>query len=127
MQPLKIDHCVIHVSDWQRSNRFYATMLGAEVVPRQQGFAYKFGDFLLNCHGPGVSPRIVAQSPVVPGDSDLCFEWRGPIATALAHLAAHGVPVALGPVATQGAKGAATSVYFRDPDGSLLEFMSYAP
>jgi catechol 2,3-dioxygenase-like lactoylglutathione lyase family enzyme len=37
------------------------------------------------------------------------------------------VAVALGPVATQGAKGRATSLYFRDPDGSLLEFMSYSP
>jgi catechol 2,3-dioxygenase-like lactoylglutathione lyase family enzyme len=127
MPPLKIDHCVIHVSDWERSNRFYATVLGAEVIPRQSGFAYKLGNFLLNCHGPGVAPKIVAQSPVQPGNSDLCFEWPGPIATALAHLAARGVPVELGPVATQGAKGAATSVYFRDPDGSLLEFMSYAP
>jgi catechol 2,3-dioxygenase-like lactoylglutathione lyase family enzyme len=26
-----------------------------------------------------------------------------------------------------GAKGAGTSVYFRDPDGSLLEFISYTP
>jgi hypothetical protein len=26
-----------------------------------------------------------------------------------------------------GAKGAGTSVYFRDPDGSLMEFISYAP
>jgi catechol 2,3-dioxygenase-like lactoylglutathione lyase family enzyme len=25
-----------------------------------------------------------------------------------------------------GAKGRGTSVYFRDPDGSLMEFMSYA-
>ena len=25
-----------------------------------------------------------------------------------------------------GAKGAGTSVYFRDPDGSLMEFMTYA-
>jgi catechol 2,3-dioxygenase-like lactoylglutathione lyase family enzyme len=25
-----------------------------------------------------------------------------------------------------GARGAGTSVYFRDPDGSLMEFMSYA-
>ncbi len=25
-----------------------------------------------------------------------------------------------------GAKGPGTSVYFRDPDGSLMEFMSYA-
>ncbi len=38
-----------------------------------------------------------------------------------------GVPMELGPIATRGAKGAATSVYFRDPDGSLLEFMAYSP
>jgi hypothetical protein len=25
-----------------------------------------------------------------------------------------------------GAKGAGTSVYFRDPDGSLMEFISYS-
>jgi catechol 2,3-dioxygenase-like lactoylglutathione lyase family enzyme len=126
MQPLKIDHCVIHVSDWERSNHFYRTVLGAEVVPRQKGFAYRFGDFLLNCHGPGITPRIDARLPVEPGNSDLSFEWPGSIAAALAHLGAHGVAIALGPVATQGAKGAATSVYFRDPDGSLLEFMSYS-
>jgi catechol 2,3-dioxygenase-like lactoylglutathione lyase family enzyme len=127
MQPVKIDHCVIHVSDWERSNPFYATVLGAELVPRQKGFAYRFGDFLLNCHGPGVTPRILARRPVAPGNSDLCFEWPGPIAAAAAHLEANRVAIELGPVATQGVKGAATSVYFRDPDGSLLEFMSYAP
>jgi catechol 2,3-dioxygenase-like lactoylglutathione lyase family enzyme len=127
MGALKIDHCVIHVSDWERSNHFYRIVLGAEVVPRQKGYAYKLGDFLLNCHGPGIAPKIVARLPVQPGNSDLCFEWPGPIAAALSHLEAHGVAVALGPVATQGAKGRATSLYFRDPDGSLLEFMSYSP
>ena len=125
MLNLKIDHCVIHVSDWARSNHFYAAVMGAEVVPRQNGFAYKFGDFLLNCHGPGVVAKAVARVPVAPGGSDLCFEWPGPLAEATAHLGEQGVPVELGPVATHGAKGEATSVYFRDPDGSLLEFMSY--
>ena len=31
-----------------------------------------------------------------------------------------------GPMERFGAKGRGTSVYFRDPDGSLMEFMSYA-
>ena len=30
-----------------------------------------------------------------------------------------------GPVAGHGARDAGTSVYFRDPDGSLLELISY--
>jgi catechol 2,3-dioxygenase-like lactoylglutathione lyase family enzyme len=125
MHTLKIDHCVIHVSDWARSNHFYAAVMGAEVVPREKGFSYKFGDFLLNCHGPGVTAKAVARVPVAPGGSDLCFEWPGLLTEAVAHLEEQGVAIELGPVATRGVKGEATSVYFRDPDGSLLEFMSY--
>jgi catechol 2,3-dioxygenase-like lactoylglutathione lyase family enzyme len=127
MTSLKLDHCVIHVADWQRSNRFYADVLGAEIVPRQKGFAYKIGDILLNCHGPGVEPNILACLPVAPGNSDLCFEWPGSIDAAIAHLSKCNVAIELGPIATRGVKGAATSVYFRDPDGSLLEFMVYPP
>ena len=123
--PIKLDHCVIHVSDWARSNAFYREVLGAEVVPRAKGFAYRFGDTQLNLHGPGMSGMIVARLPVKPGNSDICFEWMGPIADAVAHLARHRVAVELGPVERNGAKGRGTSVYFRDPDGSLLEFMSY--
>jgi catechol 2,3-dioxygenase-like lactoylglutathione lyase family enzyme len=29
---LKLDHCVIHVSDWERSNAFYRDVLGADLV-----------------------------------------------------------------------------------------------
>jgi len=43
----------------------------------------------------------------------------------LAHLNAHGVAIERGPMQRFGAKGPGTSVYFRDPDGSLMEFMSY--
>ena len=89
------------------------------------GYAYRFGDKQLNVHGPGVRPAEVARLPVQPGNSDLCFEWSGPIADAIAHLKAHGVPVERGPMQRFGAKGKGISVYFRDPDGSLMEFMSY--
>ena len=93
---VKLDHCVVHVSDWTRSNAFYAQVLGAEVVPRGRGFAYRFGDTQLNLHGPGVAAVPVARDPVRPGNSDLCFEWPGPIAEAAAHLARCGVAVELG-------------------------------
>ena len=122
-----LDHCVIHVSSWERSNDFYAKVLGATVVPVGAGFAYRFGANQLNCHGPGVEPHPVARAPVAPGNSDLCFEWPGPVTDAQAHLERCSVAVELGPVPRHGAKGRGTSVYFRDPDGSLLEVISYSP
>ena len=121
----KLDHCVIHVSDWERSNAFYREVLGAELIPQNNGWAYRFGDAQLNCHGPGVDPKPIARLPVQPGNSDLCFEWPGPIAQAQAHLGMHGVTIELGPVERRGARNVGTSLYFRDPDGSLLEFISY--
>ena len=35
--PTKLDHCVIHVSDWERSNKFYTQVMGAELVARPVG------------------------------------------------------------------------------------------
>ncbi len=122
---ITLDHCVIHVSDWERSNRFYAEVMGAEVISRGKGFAYRFGSVQLNCHGPGVEAVPLARIPVQPGSSDLCFQWAGSIDGAIAHLSTHSVPVELGPVARNGTRGRGTSIYFRDPDGSLLEFISY--
>ena len=123
--PVGFDHCVVHVSSWDRSNAFYRDVLGAELVRRGEGWAYRFGATQLNLHGPGVHPAEVARLPVQPGNSDLCFEWRGPITEAIAHLERCRVPIHAGPMERFGAKGAGTSVYFRDPDGSLLEFISY--
>lgn len=123
--PVTFDHCVVHVSDWERSNDFYREVLGAELIRRPQGWAYRFGGAQLNLHGPGFHPAEVARLPVQPGNSDLCFVWSGPIEDAVAHLKNHGVEVETGPVRRLGAQGYGTSVYFRDPDGSLLEFISY--
>jgi len=122
----KLDHCVIHVSDWERSNAFYRDVLGAELIDRGGGtWAYRFGSEQLNLHGPGVDAEPLAQIPVQPGNSDLCFEWPGSIEEAVEHLGRQGVAVELGPVRRNGARGEGLSVYFRDPDGSLLEFISY--
>jgi catechol 2,3-dioxygenase-like lactoylglutathione lyase family enzyme len=122
----RLDHVVIAVSHWERSNRFYADVLGAELVELTYGrFAYRFGEQQLNVHGPGSEPHPRAVDPVRPGNSDLCFRWDGPIDGAVEHLRERGVEVELGPVERIGAGGAGTSVYFRDPDGTLLELISY--
>jgi catechol 2,3-dioxygenase-like lactoylglutathione lyase family enzyme len=122
----QLDHCVIAVTDWERSNAFYRDVIGAEIVERGAGFAYRLGAQQLNVHGPGLDPEPVARERVRPGNSDLCFVWDGPIEDAAEHLTRHDVPIELGPVERHGARGSGTSVYFRDPDGSLLEFISYA-
>ncbi|WP_261663636.1 VOC family virulence protein [Deinococcus sp. Marseille-Q6407] len=121
---LRLDHAVIHVTSWEVSNHFYAEVLGAEVRANGAGFAYRTVEQQLNVHGPGLSVQEVARLPVQPGNSDLCFEWPGPVAGAQAHLTARGVEIISCPVRRPGAKGMGQSVYFRDPDGSLLEFIS---
>lgn len=118
---------MIAVSDWERSTAFYRDVLGAEVVDHAEGrVAFRFGDQQLNVHGPGLDiGTLVARPPVAPGGSDLCFVWPGTVEEALEHLRRHGIEVEDGPVSRLGGQGRGTSVYFRDPDGSLLELITY--
>ena len=91
----------------------------------KDGYVFRWGDRQLNCHGPDKFAEPKARIPVEPGNSDLCFCWHGPIDGAVAHLEAQDVPLELGPVRRFGAQNDGTSIYFRDPDGSLMEFISY--
>lgn len=123
---LRLDHIVIAVSDLDRSSAFYADVLGAVIVnlPGKR-IAYKIGGQQLNVHGPGSTATPLAARPVLPGSSDLCFVWSGRTAAMVEHLRRHRVELVDGPVEKLGAHGPGHSVYFRDPDGSLLELISY--
>jgi catechol 2,3-dioxygenase-like lactoylglutathione lyase family enzyme len=122
----RLDHVVIAISDWARANAFYRDVVGAELVDLGNGtWRYVLGDQQLNVHGPGSEAGPLARVPVVAGGSDLCFVWEGTAEEALAHLQNHGVTLEEGPVVRHGRRGSGTSVYFRDPDGSLLEFIAY--
>jgi catechol 2,3-dioxygenase-like lactoylglutathione lyase family enzyme len=126
---LRLDHVVVQVSDWERSNAFYCDVLGAELIDKGDGGParhYRFGDQQLNVHGPGMDPHPVARRPAEPGGADLCFVWEGPIEAARQHLQDHDVQIEEGPVTRYGGRDEGTSIYFRDPDGSLLELISYA-
>ena len=148
MPRVTLDHVVIAVSDRARSDDFYRRVLGAEIasaidVLEKDHVAslspdearavslfrmYRFGTTQFNVHGPemNVDPKLLARIPVAPGGSDICFEWAGSIAGAVEHLKECDVPIETGPVRSAGRRGSGTSVYFRDPDGTLLEFISYA-
>jgi len=122
-----LDHVVVAVSDLERSNRFYAEVLGAEVVELKRGrYAYRFGEQQLNVYSPDSTlAQPLAAQPAGPGASDLCFVWPGRVDEVLEHLWRNGVEVELGPLEREGARDAGTSVYFRDPDGNLLELIVY--
>jgi catechol 2,3-dioxygenase-like lactoylglutathione lyase family enzyme len=122
----RLDHVVIAVSDWERSNAFYRDVVSAELVDTGHGsWRYVLGDQQLNVHGPGADVGPLAGVPVVPGGSDLCFVWEESISELIAHLESYGVAVEEGPVRRSGRRGDGMSVYFRDPDSSLLEFIVY--
>lgn len=123
--PVNLDHCVIHVSDWETARDFYTRVMGAEALEVPNGYVFRWCDVQLNCHGPNKFAEPRARIPVEPGNSDLCFRWSGPIDDAVNHLKSQQVAIELGPVERFGAGNGGTSVYFRDPDGSLMEFISY--
>src|SRR5438105_8042041 len=103
---LALDHCVIAVSDWKRSNDFYKRVLGAKIDQKNEHFGhYRFGDWQLNVHGPNFV-GLNARKPVEPGNSDLCFVWDGPIEEAIEHLRRSRVAIEAGPVdGDSGARG----------------------
>ena len=124
------DHLAITVADIDRAFAFYVEVLGAaqisEYAPDGRPLirGVRFGAIKFNLHQYGNGIDLVAQKPT-PGSVDVCFRWSGPIETAQAHLARHGIAIVDGPSKRTSNDGQpAVSVYFRDPDGNLLELMS---
>jgi catechol 2,3-dioxygenase-like lactoylglutathione lyase family enzyme len=121
----RIDHIVLTVFDVQRTLDFYSKVLGMEPVTfagGRRGLA--FGRQKLNLHQAGAEFEPKALRPA-PGAIDLCFISATPLAEVVDALKAHGVVVIAGPVAKTGALGPMMSVYFRDPDGNLIEVSNY--
>ena len=126
-----IDHVAFYAADLTVTLQFYEEVLGLKPTGephRIDGAAavqrIGAGGVVLSVHQAGSGAGPVART-YLPGTLDICFEWLGDIASAEAHLAGHGVAVIEGPVRRRMRDGTASqSVYFRDPDGNLLEFMA---
>jgi catechol 2,3-dioxygenase-like lactoylglutathione lyase family enzyme len=121
----RIDHLVLTVADIGQTVDFYVRVLGMEPVTFGGGRrALRFGCHKLNLHQAGRELEPKARRPT-PGSADLCLVTTTPLDRVVDHLRTQGVPVEEGPVARTGATGPITSVYFRDPDGNLVEVSTY--
>ncbi|MFB6311415.1 MAG: VOC family protein [Salinirussus sp.] len=119
-----IDHFVLAVSDLDAICEFYAD-LGAEIVTFGDGrVALQFGDQKINLHGPETDAGLVADLPSV-GGGDFCLVTHTPIDRVVDVLRDRDLEILEGPVERTGARGPMTSVYFRDPDGNLVEIAAY--
>jgi len=124
MQIEGLDHLVLTVADLGRTRDFYERVLGMEPVVFGEGrHALSFGAQKINLHEAGREFEPKATVPT-PGSTDLCFLTNAPVAEVVEHLGANGVEILEGPVRRTGAIGPITSVYFRDPDGNLIEVSS---
>jgi catechol 2,3-dioxygenase-like lactoylglutathione lyase family enzyme len=123
----RLDHLVLTVADVDASCAFYEAVLGMRVVTFGAGRkALAFGSQKINLHTAGREFEPKADRPT-PGSADLCFLTELPLAEVIARLLSHGVRLIEGPVIRTGAVGPLRSVYFRDPDGNLIEVANALP
>ena len=108
---------------------FYRS-LGLDVAEHRHVVSVYVGHQMINLHRPSIWQRedFTLRAPAAePPCGDLCFVWEGSPESLGELLDAAGATIIEGPVARQGGRRTdASSVYARDPDGNLLEFMIYA-
>lgn len=124
---MRLDHLVLTVADIGATVSFYERVMGMRAITFGDGRrALRFGEQKINLHEVGreFEPRALRATP---GSADLCFLIDEPVETVLPGLAEAGVPVEVGPITRSGALGPIHSVYFRDPDGNLIEVAQQLP
>ena len=113
------DHIVLCVRDVAASCAFYRRVLGMEPREERPGkWSLHFGEHKISLQDALGAPSIATDT--VPGSGNFCVisdtpvtEWRG-------HLEREGVAI-IDSGHRAGAVGTIDSLYFKDPDGNLVE------
>jgi len=126
-----IDHVVVMAADIERSLEFYKDVLGGEALFEKafrQGripvLPVRVGKAVVNLQRLD-EPAYIVANRLEAGTVDLCFRWGTTIQEAINWLEQKGIEIIEGPVPRPAANGVwGKSVYFRDPDGNLLELLT---
>jgi catechol 2,3-dioxygenase-like lactoylglutathione lyase family enzyme len=129
-----IDHIAMPTANAERLLAFYKK-LGFPINKEEEWrtgkaptFSIQVGDAKMNVHPEGFTASLRGPT-ATPGCTDICFVWEGTVEECQKMLENAGVAIIRGPVARPGGRGRGTapslSLYARDPDGNLLEWMTY--
>ena len=133
MSTAAIDHIAMPTANAERLIAFYKR-LGFTINDEDAwragdaaAFSVQIGDSTkINVHPEGYTASLRGPT-ALPGSADICFVWDGDAEACARWLTAAGVEIIAGPGPRRGARqGApAISLYARDPDENLLEWMVY--
>jgi catechol 2,3-dioxygenase-like lactoylglutathione lyase family enzyme len=90
----------------------------------QTRYALTLGRQKINLQDRSTETPTKARRPTF-GAGDFCLIAATPLDEVIAHLRAESIAIEAGPVPRRGAMGALRSIYFRDPDGNLVEVAEY--
>ncbi len=132
MSTVSIDHIAMPTANAERLLEFYKS-LGFGINDEDEWrsgqtsiFSIQVGDSKINVHPEGFTAGLRGPT-AVPGCTDICFVWDGTAEDCEAWLREAGVEIISGPGPRRGAlrNRNAVSLYARDPDQNLLEWMVY--
>ena len=127
------DHVAIPIRKVDEMLTFY-TALGFGVSDDfgKRLYSVHFGDNKINFHTPAIweSAKFSLRGPSAqPGCGDFCFVWADTEQVLHELLVKLNVEIEEGPIERIGGRNGGadkgTSVYIRDPDSNLLEFIVY--
>jgi catechol 2,3-dioxygenase-like lactoylglutathione lyase family enzyme len=122
------DHVAVPMQNTESMVAFYRA-LGLQMNETPTAVSVYVGDQMINFHRPSrwQNPADTLRAPAArPPCGDFCFVWEGTLESLQATLKRAAATIELGPVERPGARRTnGTSLYVRDPDGNLLEFMIY--
>ena len=123
-----LDHVAVPMQNTAAMLAFYRG-LGLEITETPRACSVHIGSQMINFHRPETwqDSAFTLRAPgTTPPAGDFCVVWEGTPEELAALLERVGAIIEEGPVERRGArKEMASSIYTRDPDGNLLEFMRY--